>query len=230
LEANKILATAVEKETELFEKISQLGFKKVKEVAEKSDLIEKSIKARSQAEIINSYALKYPHKKFISTEAMDEICEKYNLVLGPDQHYTGSMPNRSMLEIIDFKLNPVDETYHRATLRITKAGVDENEGVLDWTEIEKTDYMKETSGGTVLVFNEGKRNQKHYISNKDYFYIAAPESMFEMDGLVKEGNQLKQVFKVDDPICLKPVKFGYIVVAVWGEEMAIERMQNEKLN
>jgi hypothetical protein len=229
-EVNKILATAVEKETETYEKMASLGFGKVKEIAERKELIEKNKEARHKAEIINGYKVKYPHKKFISTEAMDEICEKYKLTLGADQHFNGSMPERSMKEIIDFKLVKEDEIYYKGTFRLINAGLQESDGVIDWVKITEEKFLTETNNGTKLIFNERKRNQTHYISNKNYFMIAAPEQMFDIDGMVKEGNQLKKVVKIDDPICLKVVDYGYIVVSVWGEEMAIERMKNEKLN
>lgn len=227
-EANKILATKGAEEIELFEKMKQRGFGNAKEIKEREAEIKKQAEARAKAKLISEYNIRYPHKKFISTEEMDAICKQYNLILGADQHYTGSIPTRSMKEIVDFKMHETDEIYYEGTWRaIENMKLDKTKGVIDWKEIPKADYMQKTNNGTSLVQNN---KRKHFISNKDYFMVAAPQGMFDIEGMVIENGQLKKVVEVDDPVCLKPVRFGYIIVAVWGEELAIERMRNEKLN
>lgn len=227
-EANSILNSPQTENLELFEKMKKRGFGNAKEIKEKETEIKAQAEARAKATLINDYAIRYPHKKFISTEEMDKICTDYKLLLGADQHYTGSIPTRSMKEIVDFKLNPADEIYYKGNWRATEAlKADKTKGVIEWSEISKEQYMANTANGTQLVQNN---KRTHYISNKDYFMVGAPESMFQIEGMVKEGNQLKKVVEVDDPVCLQPVRFGYIIVAVWGEEIAIEKMQNPKMN
>lgn len=227
-EAKKILQTKEAEEIELFEKMKQRGFGNTKEIKEREAEIKLQAEARAKAKLIADYAIRYPHKKFISTEEMDKICTDYKLILGADQHYTGSIPLRSMKEIVDFKLNPVDEIHYEGTWRaIESTQISKTKGVIDWKEISKEKYMAATEGGKKLVQNN---NRKHYISNTDYRMVAAPQSMFKIEGMVIEGNQLKKVVEVDDPVCLQPVRYGYIIVAVWGEELAIAKMQNEKMN
>lgn len=229
-EAQSILAK-VSNDTadiELFEQMKQRGFANVKEIKEREAEIKQSAEARARAKLIADYAIKYPNKKFISTEEMDKICTEYKLLLGADQHYIGSIPVRSMKEIVNFKLKEEDEIYYEGKWpAIERMQLDKTKGVLDWKEIKKDDYMTKTDNGKKLIQNN-KRN--HYISNVDYCMIAAPKSMFNIEGMVVEGNQLKKVVEVDDPVCLKPVRYGYIIVAVWGEELAIERMRNERHN
>ncbi len=219
-EAKAILAEAAAKPNiELYEKISK--------ITETKETLEKTRIARLKADIINGYNIKYPHCKFISVEDMDDICTQYGLVLGPDQHFIGSMPDRAMKVIADFKLNPEDLTYHKGKVRVINAGHAESEGVVDWEDITAEQFNKESKNGTELVQN-GRRT--HYISNQNYFMVAAPPDQFEAEGMVREGNQLKKMVKIDDPAALKPVKYGYLVVYLWGEEAAIARMQNPKLN
>ncbi len=226
--AQAILQTQGAEEIELFEKMKQKGFGNTKEIKEKEAEIKKQAEARERARIISGYAVRYPHKKFISTEEMDKICTEYKLIMGADQHYTGSIPVRSMKEIVDFKLHELDEIYWEGTWRaIESLKADKTKGVIDWKKCTKEHYMTRTNGGKVLVHN-GKRT--HFLSNKDYCMVVAPQSMFQIEGMKLEGNQLKKIVEADDPICLKPVDYGYIVVAVWGEELAIERMRNEKMN
>lgn len=227
-EANKILSSKDSEDLELFEKMKKRGFGNSKEIKAKEAEIKKQSLAREQAKLISDYAVRYPHKKFISTEEMDNICTKYKLILGADQHYTGSIPTRSMKEIVDFKLNAIDEIYYKGTWRATEQlKMDKTKGVIEWVEIPKDQYMSLTNNGVNLVQNN---KRTHFISNKDYFMVGAPKSMFNIEGMVVEGNQLKKVVEVDDPVCLQPVRFGYIIVAVWGEEIAIEKMQNPKNN
>jgi hypothetical protein len=227
-EANKILLSANGENLELFEQMKKQGFGNVKEIKEKESEIKLQAEAREKARLISDYKVRYPNKKFISTEEMDKICTDYKLLLGADQHYTGSMPARSMKEIIAFKLHPTDEIHYKGTWRATESlQHDKTKGVIEWKEIPKDQYMRESENGTKLVQNN---KRTHYISNTDYKMVAAPESMFNIEGLVREGNQLKKVVEVDDPVCLQPVRFGYIIVAVWGEEIAIAKMQNEGMN
>lgn len=227
-EAKAILATKGAEEIELFEQMKQRGFGNSKEIKEKEADIKQQAEARAKAKLIGEYAMRYPHKKFISTEEMDKICTEYKLILGADLHYTGSIPVRSMKEIVDFKLNTIDEIYYEGTWRaLEQMKLDKTKGVIDWKEISKASYMVKTADGTKLVQNN---KRTHYISNTNYFMVGAPQSMFKIEGMVVEGNQLKKIVEVDDPVCLKPVRFGYIIVAVWGEEIAIEKMQNPKMN
>lgn len=227
-EANSILSSASTQNLELYEQMKKRGFGNAKEIKEKEAEIKQQAEARARAKLIADYAVRYPNKKFISTEEMDKICKDYKLLLGADQHYTGSIPERSMKEIVAFKLKEEDEIYYKGTWRaIESLKADKTKGVIDWSEISKDQYMRDTNEGKNLVQNS---KRTHYISNKDYFMVAAPKSMFQIEGMVQEGNTLKKVVEVDDPVCLQPVKFGYIIVAVWGEEIAIAKMQNEKMN
>lgn len=226
-EAQAILASKESANLDLYAQMKANGFGNTKEIKEKDAEIKVQAEARAKAKLISEYSMRYT-QKFISTEEMEKICNEYNLVLGANGHFTGSMPERSMREIVNFKLNPIDEIYYEGKWRATEAlRMDKTKGVIEWKEITKERYNEKTNNGTVLVSGD---KRTHFISNKDYCMIGAPIGMFNIEGMVREGNTLKKVVEVDDPVCLKVVRHGYIVVAVWGEEIAIEKMQNPKMN
>lgn len=227
-EAKKILEKTSIKNIELYQKMAAMGFGNVEEITKNKKEIELKRISYERAKIIEDYMVRYPNHKFITTEAMNKVCEEYKLILGADQHFIGSMPERAMQAIVDFKLKEEDEIYHEGTWRNIEAmQVDKTKGVIDWKEIDKNTFNSKTENGTKLM-TDNKR--KHYISNKNYFVVAAPKEMFKTEGLVQEGNELKQIIEIDDPAALKPVRYGYIVAYVWGEEIAIRAMQNEKMN
>lgn len=227
-EANEILKNTSIKNIELYQKIAARGFGNVEEIKKNKAEIENKQLAFERSKIIMDYLVRYPNYKFITTEAMNKICEEYKLVLGADQHFIGSMPERAMQAIVDFKLRPEDEIYFEGTWRaIESLKIDKTKGIIDWKKIDKDDWNKKTENGTILVKNN---KRSHYISNTQYFTVAAPQEMFNMEGLVKEGNELKSIVEIDDPACLVTVNYGFLVVYLWGEEAAIKNMQNEKMN
>lgn len=227
-EANEILKNTSVKNIELYQKMASIGFGNVEEITKNKAEIESKRLAYERSKMIQDYMVRYPNHKFITTEAMNKVCEEYKLILGADQHFIGSMPERAMRGILDFKLKEEDEIYYEGTWRAIEAmKFDKTKGVIDWAEIDKESWNRKTKNGTELM-TSNKRN--HYISNKNYFVVAAPKEMFKTEGLVQEGHELKQIIEVDDPAALKPVKYGYIIAYVWGEEIAIKAMQNEKMN
>lgn len=227
-EAQAILNSATEANTNLYQKMLELGFGKVKDLAQQRDKIEKTLLAKETAELILQYKVKYPNNKFITADALDKICKEYNLILGSHHDYEGEMPIRSMKAISEFKLRPEDELYYEGkAVLIEPIKLDKTKALISWAEISKEQYDLKTDNGKIKTKNG---NRLHYVSNKDYFVLMAPETMFDLKGKVVENGKIKEVIEVLDPAALKTVKGGYLIVALWGEEMAIKEMQNETLN
>lgn len=99
------------------EKLEKLGFTntpsakvKLKEYNNKISKYENRInyiklqiqKVEELEDLINKYALEYPGKKFIPTEVMYNILEKYELVLGPNMLYSKEIPEDALDEISKF--------------------------------------------------------------------------------------------------------------------------------
>ena len=160
---------------------------------------------------------------------MQTICKEYNLLLGSDADYIDSIPEKCQKEILEFKLRVEDYLYYMGTVRVVSQTVASGEGVIDWKEIGKDEYNTLTNAGKVKETGTGK-GKKYFISNADYFSIAATPDMFNLKGKVVEGVNIKQKVEWDDPIVLRAVKFGYLIVSVWGQELAIEKIRNERNN
>lgn len=225
LEAEKTLDLNKDQlqEFEDLKALATKGFKNSKEVKDNTEKLEKHLLMTEKARLIKEYQLNYPTYKFILADEMEAICKEYGLLMGADQHYIGTIPPKARKEIISFKLREKDFQYWEGRVKITKAGMKESEGVIEWKEIDKDVYNRNTNNGQVLVHHG---NRTHYICNNDYFLICAPQDMFQMEGKIVDGVKIKEVIKVDDPIAIKAVRYGYLVAAVWGEEIAIERMKN----
>ena len=215
------------KEFEELKLLAERGFGNSEEVVKNKELIEKSMLLTEKSRLIKEYQLNYPTFKFILADEMEAICKEYGLLMGADQHYIGTIPPKARKEIISFKLREKDYMYYEGRVNITKAGLKESEGVIEWTEIDRESYMRKTNNGKNLVQNG---NRTHFICNNDYFLICAPQDMFKLEGKIVDGVKIKEVIKVDDPIALKAVRYGYLVAAVWGEEIAIKKMQNPTHN
>ncbi len=217
-------------EMEVLEKMQTLGFSNVKEVKEKNEEMLQRKLMHKRAELIMDYQVKYPDYKFITTEDMEAICKEYNLILGGDKQYTDSIPMRCMKQIVKFKLKEEDFIYSEGSFVATERSGNISTGTMQWKEISKADYLNKTNNGTRLKSTD---NRNHWICNDNYFTIGAPENMFNIEGMVKDGVHLKEKITVTesfDPFCLKTVKFGYLILALWGEELAIQALNNEKHN
>ena len=229
-EAMKIIGTATDDEKmQLLEKVAASGFPNAKEVVEAKKKLEDVKLAREKAKWILHYQTHYPHK-YILVEDMRAICKEYHLLLGSDKDYIDSIPEKNQRDIVNFKLREEDRIYYKGVIRTTLQTAAKGEGVIDWEEIDKDSYNKQTNDGKNKETGILRHNKKYFISNDDYFSIAATPNMFDLKGKVIEGIDIKKKVEWDDPIVLKAVKYGYIVVSVWGQELAIEKMRNEKMN
>lgn len=209
-----------------YEKLAQKGFGNAQEVKDYLKEFE-SVKLNIEKQkIIKSYSDLY-QQKFILTEDLLKICKEYNLVIGPEKYYSGSIPERVIDNILNFKLRKEHIIFSKGTARITKMGIEKSQAVWEWTEITEEEYNLATNHGKNL---RPKGDRLQYITNEHYFMMVAPQSMFKHDDLVFENGVLKEIIWVDDPGCLKPVKYGFLIVDLWGEEAAIQAMQNPKLN
>lgn len=232
-EAKKILSSHQHNEKfERLQKLASVGFHNSKEVIEAQKDIDAHKLAEEKAKWIMHYKTLYP-QKYILVEDMQQICKEYNLLLGSDRDYIDSIPEKNQKEIVNFKLREEDKIHYMGTVRVTSQTTAKGEGVVDWQEISKEQYNQETNNGQLRETGDvgfSRNSKKYFISNDDYFTIAATPNMFDLKGKIVEGVDIKKKVEWDDPIVLKAVKFGYIVVSVWGQELAIQKIRNEREN
>lgn len=91
---------------EKLKSIAALGFTATREVKMSSP--QEQAKAKELRMYVDHYRLHYPGNKFITEDAVTEICKKYGLVHAPVSCYTDSIPSKNMDEIISFKVMKED--------------------------------------------------------------------------------------------------------------------------
>lgn len=178
-------------------KLIQLGFFQCQEV-KKYQTVEQ---IRNHGLLAEEYAQKYPLYKFITRKQVDQICKKYKLLLGSVSLYKGTIPAKSIKEIINFRVEDSDleETLY---------------GFFKWDlllpiGVTRTEETKPTD------------------SKNRAMSICAPKTMMNMEGQKIVGNEIVP----KDPIVLHPVKGGFFIVAAWGgPEASDELVVNTKLN
>ena len=241
-EAKRILKEDATLDLEDKKRIAALNFDKAPEVIKAREFLKTHGEQVERARIAEYFQTMYPGSKYIFREDMEKICEQYGLILGPDKMYKGEgelgIPERCLKQIMDFKLRKEDELFWIGRLKQISSerisgndvsGQNKVKSVYEWSEITREEYEKGTANGQLVQNNK----QIHYQCNKNYFTIAAPQRMFDMEGYVVENNEMKQVIEEIvgyDPVCLKVCKFGFLVISVWGEELAIQQLTNEKMN
>jgi len=212
------------------ERLKALGFTNTKEVKEAQEEInrlsalERENKSKKQlTEAINYFSIKYPQYKFITEESVKNICEKYGLVYGEISKYIGTVPDKNLKQMEDFKVSESDECY---------------------SHNEYHEYFGKVYNKHYLTLHEYTKNEKDklqephnpYISTENLkcpLEIVAPSKDFNLkDSEIKDFKISK--IEIPDPIVLKPVIFGkqkhYLIVTAWGLEASDESVVNEKMN
>ena len=101
---------------ELAEKLKNKGFKNSISV-NKFNAVNIS-KAQSLLQSIEHYNTLYPTKKFITEDALYEVCSKYGLIITTPDRYTGFIPVEKQREIVQFEPKEQDIEVHKFKLDI----------------------------------------------------------------------------------------------------------------
>jgi hypothetical protein len=88
-------------------------------------------KAQNLANAIEQYNVDYPTKKFITEDALYEICAKYGLIITTPDRYTGFIPYEKQKEIVEFKLKGFNSDLHHFYLDINEENEKFLKGVID---------------------------------------------------------------------------------------------------
>lgn len=159
---------------------------------------------------VNYFSKKYPTYKLITEEAVKQICDRYNLVYGPVGRYKGSVPDKNLQEIANFKVKEEDKSY-----TITSS----------WGDIRSDINMKELKD-LLKIYNDDSR----IVGKEAPLEIAAPVSDFDTTGMRVRDLKLA----APDPVVLHPVLFEdtkyYFVVTAWGPEASDPEVVNPKNN
>jgi hypothetical protein len=243
-EAEEFFQSVTAPDTKKASLLEKLGFVQAKEVSEAREFTEKEASRKKMLELARYYKQKYPLNKFITEEMVKQICEKYNLVFGDVSLYTGFVPLEKANMIAQFKVDPKDVPYAIATSNqnsdvfefekdeIGKVWVKRFSNPEEWKSCfitTRPGIVNTYSNGPVLKNDAGKKYTHipflQLERTKETFQICAPEKDMKTNGMRKSGHKL-----IPDPVVLRRVRGGYLVVAAWGNEASDPIVVNETMN
>lgn len=212
-EAKTILENSSKRDAELSQRLTSLGFFNSKKAVAGKKVADEMNAALKLSHLISKYQQKYPFYKFITMDMVKKINEKYGLVCVPSHLYTGDIPIKNIEEIERFRCDEVDKTF---SIEIHIGKYDTTTNFLSKKECDK--IQNDLIDGSVLVTEEP-------------FYISCPPSDAQLGREYRiSGTFAVKMEKIEDPIVLKPVVGGFLIVSKWGLEGNDESLVNEKLN
>ncbi len=204
-----------------------LGFNSTKEVQYADTEIKRLNEIRAEnirnadlVEAINYFSFKYPHYKFISEDSVKKICEKYGLKYSKVDRYIGTVPDKNVQDMKNFKIDASDECYYEEFFGFRTRDI-------SYFSFEQMKARKEREyAGHIMRYTLGYTEH-----NKCQLEIAAPKSDFNLENMEEKDSQLIEIL---DPVVLKPVFFKgkkhYLVVTAWGLEASDELVVNQRNN
>lgn len=207
--ANDIISKANTEDINKGERLAKLGFINTIKAKFSEKEIRLKKEAKEKADLINYYNINYPFNKFITREQVAEINKKYNLVCVTADCYLMDIPEKNLQEIENFKIkNNKDLVF---------------QGVLDdWKYKETLNFLTEKEC----------RDKKLIEVKEESLYISCPKSEAKINSnySIKEDGFVLKDKEVKDPIVLKPVVGGFLIVTKWGLEASDEITINQNLN
>lgn len=226
--AKKILAGSGPSEDRV-NKLIAAGFTKASDVRERDALIEGKAEAARNAKLVEGYQQKYPFNKFITEVAVGDICNKYGLLLGDAHTYIGTIPDKNLEEIANFKLlasecKRMECGWYRRECGTGSFVNESEENKSAFSEWGYVVAMEADRWHPYKLVRAPETTTEVYV-NTSAFKICAPQKDFDMRGKRIDGYKL-----IDDPIVLQPVYGGYLIVTKWGLEASDKTLLNEKMN
>lgn len=242
-QAKEFLQTDQERDINKADLMENFGFYNAKQIKNLKQVKNDVAKNKELFRLINEYRRTYPNNKFISNRDVKRINEKYKLVQGSTDQYTGFVPAKN-LKYIDtfFKSHKVEKRFHIQEIKYSFVASKQSVS-------EFKDYLKNI-GNEVVAMDLSKA--EHYIKYKiadelglsklwvdsvslierPIFEICAPKSdmIHKKDLFEKLGLSATKFTEVPDPIILYPVSKGYIIVTAWGDEASDPLVLNEQNN
>lgn len=228
-QAEKILADNIIPESQRLkaENLRRLGFTSTKDVRVLNDLDRKTDESRRTAETIIHYRQKYPFLKFLTTQELDKICNKFGLVHAEVRHYIGDVPEKNLQEIQDAqKLEIADYPYAgRPAVFVNHKTGQKKHFHYEWEiYVDEPKILDEVKNKKDWVFDHdaNKTFYPHPATVKP-LSIAAPKAMFNVtSNMVQVGNELV----TKDPIVFRYVRGGIQVLSKWGLEASDPSLLN----
>ena len=198
-EANNMLSTLADVDKTKAEELIALGFRKVGQVESFKENNKKRKTSEEALSIVSYFKETYPDYKFITEPQVKEICDKYNLIYGGVSRFTGFVPRKNLDEIKSFKgVKPEDKRYIMRNV---------------FRDIESNYHQYK-------IYKEQDSYESHirssWVLEDSELIIAAP--LRDMDTKGYDVVNKKLVKHIPDPVVMKPVRGGYLILTAWGEE------------
>jgi len=189
----------------------RLGFGQAKGVKENQTALKEKEEYDEMLKNVLYFQQSYPQFKVIHESQVEEICKKYNLVLGGADLYRGDIPEKNIKEIENFQKGSIKEQ----DLKYIDIGA-------TWGGSPESTYS------TYLSCKDCHFSGSYIISHTDYS-ICAPLKDMDTKGQKLNGYKLER--EIPDPVVLFPLrdKF-YAIVSKWGLEGQDQSLTNEKSN
>ena len=220
------------KEKEKYNVLRNLGFRNEDVVSHEQKLQlyytnkYEELKRSSIKTLMLSMKQKYPHYKFITIESLFSLCNKYKLVIGRPDNFIGTIPDKSIKDLSNFKVDNEDKA------------VEDIDGIIS-REFNDPCYPKTSKlriAAHESLFREDSRNKLIHPKTVDDMLRV---SNIEKDPIVFQAVEMK--FKTDFMINSKgsyidshpPYSFtqvGFLIITAWGDEASDSNAINEKMN
>lgn len=204
-------------------KEAQIEINRLNEISQINESKDKLVRA------INYFSVKYPNYKFITEESVKKICEKYNLVYGSVDRYIGTVPDKNLKQIEEFKISDDDIC----------AFILERD-FMGFRNMKDAKFLSKTEQDKIRTHLYNNRLDSRFLNR--YYHveygtcpleIAAPLSDFDMTQAEVQNFKISDIH-IPDPVVLQPVIFEgvkhYLCVSCWGLEASDELVVNQKFN
>ena len=202
-EAKEIISGA--KPDDRAKRYKNLGFGGIARVKQHDAAQEKKVEREKLMNLINDYKVRYPLCQFLDSDSLDELCEKYGLVYAPAEYFNQEIPEENLRELEAFKLDKQDyvKPFWTFPMGATR---------------DKIVYSKEEASGMLSVV---------YHQGNEGFNVVATKDMFDVPaGFEFHGSTLRA--QVKDPIVLKSVPEGFLIITAWGPEAELPEINIDK--
>jgi hypothetical protein len=241
-------------------RLKALGFTNTKEVKEAEEELSRiqqlkieNSKKDAVVKAINHFSFKYPQYKFITEDSVKKICAKYNLVYAKIDKYIGTVPDKNVKQMEEFKIHSDDVCWEKVVSDFSSTNTTFFGGMRSRLEKERKEMEEKAHQDYLNSLSEKERTQNlmqnlkfhnHYlISSMRNLWtkekecpleIAAPLSDFDTKNMELKNFQLTEIH-IPDPVVLKPVYFEgvgkcYLIVTAWGLEASDDLVVNQKMN
>lgn len=239
-----ILNECTVKDIEKGKRLRALGFTNAPQVQEAIQIETKMAEAEHTAKLVHYYSMQYPNNKFITNAMILEICNKYNLIFGNIDRYTGFVPEKNLSEIEKFKIRKDDEGigfsngffFKNAVIKLSQFD-SKYYHIFENSVSDKSHYSYQSTDGKDF-YGYDKKNifgkahlgfQNHFYLNTENLMICAPLH----DMKIGENERIstnRTIERIPDPVVCKQVDGGYLIVTAWGDEASDEVVVNQKFN